>query len=107
MNVAIIAAAGQGRRMGSDRAKQFLELAGIPIIIHAVRAFDLCDAIQEIIVVLPAEDATDFSLLAGKYRLQKVAQVIAGGMTRAESVWRGLQAIQSATAEIVAVHDGV
>jgi 2-C-methyl-D-erythritol 4-phosphate cytidylyltransferase len=107
MNVAIIAAAGQGRRMGSDRPKQFLELAGIPIIIHTVRAFDECAAIQEILVVLPAEDAADFLALAGKYSLRKVTQVLPGGVSRADSVCRGLRAIRPATAEIVAVHDGV
>ena len=51
MNVAIIAAAGQGTRMGGKRAKQFLELAGIPIIIHTLKRFEQCDVIQEIIVV--------------------------------------------------------
>ena len=56
MNVAIIAAAGQGTRFGGDRAKQFLELAGKPIIIHTVQAFEQSDLISEIVVVLPAED---------------------------------------------------
>jgi len=107
MNVAIIAAAGQGRRLGGDRAKQFLELAGTPIIIHTVRAFEQCDLIKEIVVVLPAEDAPDFMALAGSYRLQKVTQVVSGGATRAESVWFGFRAITPSTAEIVAVHDGV
>lgn len=107
MNVAIIAAAGRGARMGGERAKQFLELAGTPIIVHTVRAFEHCEAIQEIVVVLPAEDAAGFLELAGKNRLQKVTQVVAGGATRAQSVWHGLLAVPQATAEIVAVHDGV
>ena len=107
MNVAIIAAAGQGRRMGGDRAKQFLELAGTPIIIHTVQAFERCDVIQEIVVVLPAEDSAGFLALAGTHSLQKVTQVVPGGATRAESVWRGFRAVSAATAEIIAVHDGV
>jgi 2-C-methyl-D-erythritol 4-phosphate cytidylyltransferase len=107
MNVAIIAAAGQGRRMGGDRAKQFLELAGIPIIIHTLKAFEQCDVIQEIIVVLPPQEAADFLSLAGKYGLRKLARVVPGGATRAESVLHGLKAVRAATAEIVAVHDGV
>jgi len=45
--------------------------------------------------------------MAGKMGLRKVARVVPGGATRAESVKRGLMAIRSATAEIVAVHDGV
>jgi 2-C-methyl-D-erythritol 4-phosphate cytidylyltransferase len=107
MNVAIIAAAGQGSRMGGECPKQFLELAGIPIIIHTLRAFEQCAVIQEIIVVLPAQDAAGFLSLAGKFSLQKLVKVVPGGATRAESVLRGLHAIRAATAEIVAVHDGV
>ncbi|HEX8142593.1 MAG TPA: 2-C-methyl-D-erythritol 4-phosphate cytidylyltransferase [Pyrinomonadaceae bacterium] len=107
MNVAIIAAAGQGTRMGAGRAKQFLELAGTPIIIHTLKRFEQCAAIHEVFVVLPAADAASFLALAARHGLRKLTRVVAGGQTRAESVWRGLQAVRSATAEIVAVHDGV
>jgi 2-C-methyl-D-erythritol 4-phosphate cytidylyltransferase len=107
MNVAIIAAAGQGTRMGSERAKQFLELAGVPIIIHTLRAFEQCEVIQEIIVVVaPGEQPGFLSLLTG-YGLSKVTKVIPGGSTRSESVLRGLQAIGTRTEGVVAVHDGV
>ena len=107
MNVAIIAAGGQGTRMGGKRAKQFLELAGIPIIIHTLKRFEQCDVIQEIIVVLPAQESAGFSSLADRHGLRKLAQVVTGGLTRAESVLRGLQAVSEGHAEIVAVHDGV
>ena len=107
MNVAIIAAAGQGTRMGCKRAKQFLELAGTPIIIHTLKVFEQCEVIQEIILVLPAQDSAGFLATATKYGLHKLAGIVPGGTTRAESVLRGLQVIRPATAEIVAVHDGV
>lgn len=107
MNVAIIAAAGQGTRMGGKKAKQFLELAGTPVIIHTLKRFDECADIQEIVVVLPAEDASGFLALAGKYGLRKLARVVPGGAARAESVWRGFQTIRAATAGIIVVHDGV
>jgi 2-C-methyl-D-erythritol 4-phosphate cytidylyltransferase len=107
MNVAIIAAAGQGTRLGGKRAKQFLELCGVPVIIHTLRRFEQCADVQEVVVVLPATDVAGFLKLAGQYGLRKLARVVAGGETRAESVWRGLQSIRVATAEIVAVHDGV
>ncbi|MFN2516844.1 MAG: 2-C-methyl-D-erythritol 4-phosphate cytidylyltransferase [Pyrinomonadaceae bacterium] len=106
MNVAIIAAAGQGTRLTGKRPKQFLELAGVPIIFHTLKAFEQCDVIQEIIVVIPALESAGFLNLANKYELQKLAKVIPGGESRAESVLRGLQAVREAT-EIVAVHDGV
>ena len=107
MNTAIIAAAGTGSRMASDRPKQFLHLGGTPIIFHTLAPFEQCDSIQEVIVVLPAEDAAAFLTLAGKHGLRKLSRVVPGGTTRADSVKRGLMAIRPATAEIVAVHDGV
>lgn len=107
MNTAIIAAAGSGSRMASDRPKQFLELAGTPIIFHTLQRFEECDSIQEVIVVLPADESAGFLSSAGKYGLRKLAKVVPGGKTRADSVKRGLLSIRSATAEIVAVHDGV
>ncbi|MCM3870104.1 MAG: 2-C-methyl-D-erythritol 4-phosphate cytidylyltransferase [Pyrinomonadaceae bacterium] len=107
MNVAIIAAAGQGTRMRGNRAKQFLELAGTPIIIHTLRSFELCEAIQEIILVLPAEDTAGFLEIAERHRLKKLWKIVPGGTTRAASVLKGLMAVRSATAEIIAVHDGV
>ena len=107
MNIAIIAAAGAGTRMASDRPKQFLLLAGTPVIFHTLKVFEQCDSIDEVIVVLPAEESAGFLSLAGKYGVRKLARVVPGGATRADSVKRGLMAIRSATAEIVAVHDGV
>ncbi|HEU4874695.1 MAG TPA: 2-C-methyl-D-erythritol 4-phosphate cytidylyltransferase [Pyrinomonadaceae bacterium] len=107
MNIAIIAAAGAGTRMASDRPKQFLLLAGTPVIFHTLKVFEQCDSIDEVIVVLPAEESAGFLSLAGKFGVRKLARVVPGGATRAESVKRGLMAIRSATAEIVAVHDGV
>ena len=106
MNVAIIAAAGQGTRMDSKRAKQFLELAGIPIIIHTLRVFERCDAIREIVAVIPEPDVAGFATLANNHGLQKVRGIVPGGATRAASVLRGLQALDPAAVNIVAVHDG-
>jgi 2-C-methyl-D-erythritol 4-phosphate cytidylyltransferase len=105
MNVAIVVAAGKGTRLGGDRAKQFLELGGVPIIVHALRQFELCSEISEVITVLPAEDTAGFQSVIRQHGLKKVSHVISGGATRAQSVRRGLNAIGSA--EIVAVHDGV
>jgi 2-C-methyl-D-erythritol 4-phosphate cytidylyltransferase len=107
MNTAIIVAAGTGNRMGSDRPKQFLQLAGTPIIFHTLKPFERCDSIQEIIVVVPAAESAGFLSIAGKYGLRKLSRVVPGGVTRADSVKRGLMAIRETTAEIVAIHDGV
>jgi 2-C-methyl-D-erythritol 4-phosphate cytidylyltransferase len=107
MNVAIIVAAGQGTRMGGERAKQFLELAGVPVIVHSLRRFEQCATIAACIVVLPASETSSFLTIAEQYDLRKLTRIVAGGATRTESVARGLQAVQAATANVVAVHDGV
>jgi 2-C-methyl-D-erythritol 4-phosphate cytidylyltransferase len=105
MNVAIVVAAGKGTRLGGNRPKQFLELGGIPVIIHTLRQFERCPQINEIVVVLPAGETDDFLSFAHEFGLQKLTQAVSGGETRAQSVQRGLAVI--AAAEIVAVHDGV
>jgi 2-C-methyl-D-erythritol 4-phosphate cytidylyltransferase len=105
MNVAIVVAAGSGTRLGGNRPKQFLELGGVPIIIHALRQFERCQYINEIIAVLPAGETAGFSSHAQEFGLQKLSRVVAGGNTRAQSVRQGLAVLGEA--EIVAVHDGV
>src|SRR5687767_2413469 len=107
MNVAIIAAGGQGTRMAAERPKQLLELAGVPIIFRTLRVFEACEAIHEMIVVMPSEHSAEFLSLAQKEDLTKLARVVPGGVTRAESVLQGLRAVREATVEIVAVHDAV
>jgi len=105
MNVAIVVAAGKGTRLGGDRPKQFLELGGIPVIIHTLRQFERSKEINEVITVLPAEETAGFQSVAQKFELKKARHAIAGGASRAQSVRCGLNAISDA--EIVAIHDGV
>ncbi|MGC2235399.1 MAG: 2-C-methyl-D-erythritol 4-phosphate cytidylyltransferase [Pyrinomonadaceae bacterium] len=101
MNTAIIVAAGSGTRFGAQVPKQFVEILGKPLISHTLERFENCPAIDEIILVLPAKDIENFQ----KSNLTKLKNIIAGGKTRAESVFNGLKAISGKT-EIVAVHDG-
>ncbi len=105
MNAAIVVAAGKGIRMGGTEPKQFLELRGVPIIVHTLRRFEQCETINQVVLVLPADALAGFQSLAKKFSLRKISRVVAGGATRAQSVLSGLQAIDAA--EVVAVHDGV
>jgi 2-C-methyl-D-erythritol 4-phosphate cytidylyltransferase len=107
MNVAIIAAAGLGTRMSGERPKQFLELAGIPIIFHTLKAFQQCEVVDEVVAVLADADIQHFLAQAEEYDLRKVVAAVPGGRTRAESVLNGLRSISEDRADIVAVHDGV
>jgi 2-C-methyl-D-erythritol 4-phosphate cytidylyltransferase len=106
MNIAIIVAAGSGTRFGDVKPKQFLEVGGKPILIHTLEKFEHCPLISEIVLVIAADQLTNYRQAATKYHLRKVSKIIFGGKTRAESVYKGFSVIDSATAEIIAVHDG-
>lgn len=107
MNIAIIAAGGIGKRFGSDTPKQFLEISGKPVIVHTLEKIENCAEVDEIILVLSADEIEIFSQTAEKYNLKKLKKTVAGGKTRAESVWNALKNIDAENCEIVAVHDGV
>ncbi|HEY0427961.1 MAG TPA: 2-C-methyl-D-erythritol 4-phosphate cytidylyltransferase [Pyrinomonadaceae bacterium] len=102
MNVAIIVAGGSGTRFGGEIPKQFVEICGKPLVAHTLDAFENCSSIDEIVLVLPAVELENFRK---KNNSIKLKTIVAGGKTRAESVFNGLQAV-SGKAEIVAVHDG-
>ena len=105
MNTAIIVAAGSGTRFESDTPKQFLPLAGKPVIVHSLKTFQSAASIDEIVVVVAADHVERVQELTVKHSISKVSCVVVGGATRAESVSRGLDAVDS-KCEIVAVHDG-
>ncbi len=105
MNCAIIVAAGSGTRFGSARPKQFLQIAGKPLIFHTLERFEDCEVIDEIILVLPENEIENFRKFSETQNFNKLKKTISGGKTRAESVCNGLKAINE-KCEIVAVHDG-
>ncbi len=106
MNIAIIVAAGSGTRFGGDRPKQFLEIHGKPLLIHTLEKFENCAAIDEIVLVLSSGEIPNVINDFEKFKLTKLKKLVAGGKTRAESVFNGLQAIENEMVGIVAVHDG-
>jgi 2-C-methyl-D-erythritol 4-phosphate cytidylyltransferase/2-C-methyl-D-erythritol 2,4-cyclodiphosphate synthase len=100
---AIILAAGSGKRMGADRPKQFLELAGKPLLFHTITAFEQCDRVDGIVIVASPDAVEHVEILAKGH--EKVASVVPGGAERQDSVREGLKAVPD-EADIVAVHDG-
>ncbi|WP_270167845.1 2-C-methyl-D-erythritol 4-phosphate cytidylyltransferase [Paenibacillus sp. SYP-B4298] len=101
---AVIVAAGKGKRMGSAISKQYLPLAGKPILVHTLEAFERLNQVFEIALVVSEDDADYCRGLVQQHGLRKVRAVVAGGAERQDSVYRGLQAL---TAPWVMVHDGV
>jgi len=104
---ALIVAAGQGRRMGSARRKQYLPLSGRPILTRTLQAFDMCSRVQQIIVVVPpSEIGFCESEIVPAAGLDKKVKLIAGGNRRQDSVFNGLESIGE-QAGVVLIHDGV
>ncbi|MCS6873142.1 MAG: 2-C-methyl-D-erythritol 4-phosphate cytidylyltransferase [Pyrinomonadaceae bacterium] len=103
MNSAVIVAAGSGSRFGGKTPKQFVNLGKKPLIFHTLEKFDLCELVDEIVLVL-AEDKIDYFRQLG-YQSKKKLKLVEGGKTRAESVFKGLSKVDPRT-QIVAIHDG-
>ena len=105
--VAIIPAAGEGRRMGKDVEKQFLHLRGIPLLVHTLKVFDESPEVDAVIVVVGAQQrhALDKYVLR-PYPCRKLLRIVDGGPERQDSVANGLRTVPR-ECELVVIHDGV
>jgi 2-C-methyl-D-erythritol 4-phosphate cytidylyltransferase len=101
----LIAAAGSGRRMGADRNKLLLPLAGRPVLAWTLDAALACPAIRWIGLVGQPQDAEAIAAIVAAARPDRPVVWILGGETRQESVSRGLEALP-ADADAVLIHDG-
>jgi len=81
-NIAIILAAGTGSRMGEDCPKQFLRLAGRTVVEHSVDAFEHCDAIDEIVVVMHPDHLQQMQQIGEANKWTKLRHILAGGKER-------------------------
>ncbi len=102
---AVIVAGGSGSRMKSDTPKQFIGVAGSPILMHTIRRFKEADDQIQIVVVLPEVHITTWEKLCLEYKFDILHSVKKGGKTRFQSVKSGIDNLPKDS--IVAVHDGV
>ena len=103
--IAIVLAAGQGKRMGTKVQKQYLEIDGRPVLYYSLYAFEQSPLIDEIILVV-GENQAEYcqSEIISKYGIRKVKKIVQGGAERYHSVWNGLRAVDSEG--YVFIHDG-
>ena len=102
---AVILAAGQGRRMGTKIQKQYLLLAGKPVLYYSLDTFQKSELIDEICIVTGAGDEEYCRQeIVERYGFTKVNQIIAGGAERYLSVWNALQTLDGNG--YVFIHDG-
>ncbi|MGZ4162799.1 MAG: 2-C-methyl-D-erythritol 4-phosphate cytidylyltransferase [Tumebacillaceae bacterium] len=100
----IVVAAGSGSRMGADIKKQYLPLAGLPILVRTLQTLANCPRVARIVLVVAPDDIAYVSELVDTHQLRKIGAVVACGRERQESVYHGLQALLPETT-VVAVHD--
>ena len=101
--IAIMVAAGSSRRMGFD--KLTADLAGKPVAIHSLLAFEACASVERIVLVTREERVAEFEALSREHGVTKLQSVVPGGAERHLSVWNGMQAAQAKDSDYVAVHD--
>lgn len=102
----VIVSAGKGTRMKSSISKQYLLLNGKQILIHTLEVFQAVEEVDEIVLVVGADEVNACRQSIETHQLSKVKIVLAGGRERQDSVFIGLQAL-SDTAQWVMIHDGV
>ena len=106
-NVAIVLAAGQGKRMGTKVQKQFLEIEGRPVLYYSLEAFETSSVIDEVVLVV-GEGLVEYcqNEIVDKYHFQKVKKIVIGGRERYDSVYLGLKALMESSPDYVFIHDG-
>ncbi len=102
---AIVLAAGSGRRMNSPVHKQYMELAGKPLICYALEAFEKSGVTEIILVAGRGEAGYCKRQIVERYGFRRVSSVVEGGAERFHSVYEGLKA--AAGSDYVLIHDGV
>lgn len=102
---ALIVAGGLGRRMGAGIPKQFLDLAGRPVLMHSIEKFWLFDKTIRIILVIPKDHFEFWQDLQKAHSFIIPHIIVSGGLTRFHSVKNGLKEVGDDG--VVAIHDGV
>jgi len=101
----LITAGGSGTRMKSELPKQFLEIAGKPLLIHTFQAFLRFDPALEFVLVLPENQIHYWKERCLKQKFGQPHQIAMSGPTRFHSVKSGLKLVPESS--LVAIHDGV
>lgn len=101
--IAILVAAGSSRRMGFD--KLTADLAGKPVAIHSLLAFEHCASVRSIVVVTREDRIAEFEGYCRDAGVRKLKCVVAGGGERHLSVWNGMKAAEYKKEDYLAVHD--
>ncbi|MFL6139873.1 MAG: 2-C-methyl-D-erythritol 4-phosphate cytidylyltransferase [Frankiaceae bacterium] len=101
---AVVPAAGRGERLGPGAPKALRDLAGVPMLVHAVHALAQARLVDLVIVAAPPDDLADVERVLGSHEVPADVRVVAGGATREESV-RSALSVLPPDVDVVLVHD--
>lgn len=106
--IALIPAAGMGKRMGAGMNKQYLQVGGMPILARTVAVFEQADFVDAIYIISPEDEILYCQReVVAAHGFTKVKAVVAGGAERQHSVMNGLRAADADDDDLVLIHDGV
>jgi 2-C-methyl-D-erythritol 4-phosphate cytidylyltransferase / 2-C-methyl-D-erythritol 2,4-cyclodiphosphate synthase len=103
---ALIVAAGRGTRFGAEVPKVFVDLAGAPLYAWALRTYDACPEIGQIVLAVSPDYLAAAEAQCRELGLTTPLRVIAGGAARPDTVWAGLLALRESPPNLIAVQDG-
>ena len=106
-NIAIILAGGTGSRVGGELPKQFIAVAGMPVIAYSVEAFEKHPDIDKIAVVVHSSYMDVWNNIAQKHNWKKLSKVLNGGTQRSDSTLAALQAYSGTEEANMLIHDAV
>ena len=109
-SIALIPAAGMGKRMGASINKQYLQLNGMPIVARTISVFEQSPLIDAIYLVIPAEEIPYCQKhVVEAFGFRKIAAIVPGGRERQNSVMNALKAMREHVSDdnVVLIHDGV
>ncbi|MEX0601965.1 MAG: 2-C-methyl-D-erythritol 4-phosphate cytidylyltransferase [Bacteroidota bacterium] len=104
---AVVPAAGTGTRIGGKVPKQFLLLAGKPVLVHTLERFERCADVDQVCLAVPPSAVAETESMVSRYRLHKVRTIVAGGAKRQDSVANALRGLTFGEKDIILVHDAV
>ncbi|GMU85181.1 MAG: 2-C-methyl-D-erythritol 4-phosphate cytidylyltransferase [Ignavibacteriales bacterium] len=103
--VAVIPAAGKGKRLRTQIPKQFIKFKGKPVLAYTLEVFQKCPLIDEIVVAAEKSYLKKIRQIAEKYKIKKLINIVEGGKERQDSVYKALLSLDLGKSDLVAVHD--
>lgn len=106
LNIAVVLAGGSGRRIGGDLPKQFIEVNGRAIIEYSIDAFEKCDGIDEIVVVVNKDFVSEMNKIVARNTWKKLKKILDGGAERSDSSLSAIKAYEGTNCNLI-FHDAV